>query len=272
MNLKMMWTNMTINKKIKTAGELDHAIKNNELILHYQLQFNDDKVSGMEALLRWKHPESKRIISAADFMPFIDDRKQIHQIDKWVINQVASDIAKMGRIMTKAPRVSINLSNQEVFSEDLSNLIEFAMKKHFLAGNTLNIETSEDLLTADIGESNKIIQNLKKLGVCTIIDHFGTGNMSLSNLQNLGVNAIKIDKSFIDNITTNHADLEMCRTIIQLAKSLKLQVIAEGVETEAQKRILNAEGCRIIQGYVYTQPAPIDKVIQLLTEHPEIQM
>ena len=263
-------TQRVLDKKIKTSGELANAIDKNELNLYYQLQFTHGKVTGMEALLRWQHPELKKILSASDFMPHIKDKEQIHLIDEWVVNKAAKDIALIHKELEQAPMVSINLSTQRLFSVGLTEIIENAIKRNFLARDTFAIETSENLLAADLKESSKIISKLNQFGVHTVIDHFGTGNMSLANLQSLGISAIKIDKSFIDNITTNHSDLQMCRAIIQLGQSLKLQVIAEGVETDSQKKILLNEGCKTMQGYNFIQPLPLDKVVYLLKHKPEL--
>ncbi len=263
-------TQKQVDKKIKTSGELENAIQNNEFELHYQLQFQDKKVTGMEALLRWHHPESRKVLSAGEFINDLKDIQQSQLVDEWVINQVAKDIALIKNNLTQSIPVSINLSTQEIFKSSLPNIVEAVIKKNFISGHAFNIEASENILAENFSETSKTIKRLNKLGVNTCIDHFGTGYLSLANLQALPIEAIKIDKSFIDNVATSHSDLQMCRSIIQLAKSMQLKVIAEGIETTIQKDILNREGCDIMQGYIFAQPMPLQKILNYLNDHPQL--
>lgn len=262
-------TQKKIEQKLKTSNELTHAIENNELELFYQFQYQEEKIIGMEALLRWQHPETRKIMSAMEFLDSVLETHHIQLIDEWVINKVAQDIHKMNQNLATTPKVSINLSTRELEANNLIEHIESALKKNFLSGHSLNIEINENSLTHDPEKSISAIKKLQKLGVTTCIDHFGTGNSNLSYLQALPIDAIKIDKSFIDNIATSRSDLQMCRTIIQLGKSLEFNVIAEGVESTTQKEILKGESCQNMQGYLFSQPIPLTKVIQYLQDKPD---
>ena len=263
-------TQKAVDQKIKTSGELDKAIENNQFDLYYQLQFSNDKVTGMEALLRWHHPDSRKVISAGDFLSKINNAEQARVIDQWVINRVAEDITQINQVLTKTIPVSINLSIHGMFESTLPETIEAALKRNFITGHAFNIEVSENILAENFVDSSQTVIKLSKLGVNTHLEHFGTGYLSLSNLQTIPIEAIKIDKSFVDNIATQHTDLQMCQTIIQLAKSMQLKVIAEGIETTIQKDILEKEGCDIMQGYAFAQPMTLNKILGYLKDNQEI--
>jgi len=263
-------TQKEVDKKIKTSGELQEAIKNDDLELHYQFQYKDSCIVGMEALLRWHHPETRKIMCASEFMHDLKDSYQTHLIDEWVINRVAKDVAILNKALPKHIPVSINLSTQEMFESSLPELVEDALKKNFITSHAFNIETSENILAENFKESSKTVKKLEKLGVKTCIDHFGTGYLSLANLQLLPIESIKIDKTFIDNVATNHADLQMCRTIIKMAKSMNLKVIAEGIETTVQRDILTKEGCDMMQGYIFALPMPLEKALTYLKDHLQL--
>lgn len=261
------YTKSLVDKKIKTTGELEAAIDNNELELYYQFQFENNRIYGIEALLRWHHPVTRKVISAKDFISDLDSQYHSHLIDEWVINQVTHDMQMLKQQTGQSFNVSINLSTHEMIESTLPNFIAEALEQHHLDPKQLSIEVSENILAESFTKASKTIKKLDQLGVNTVIDHFGTGKLSLSNLQRMPIKAIKIDQSFIEHIASRHSDLQMSRAIIQLAKALQMKIVAGCIETSVQKDILTQEGCDILQGYHFSKPVALNKLIEIIQHH-----
>lgn len=263
-------TQTAVDTRLKNSAELRKAIENNEFDVYYQFQFNTltDTIIGMEAFIRWHHPETHQILPANEFLKLAEDTNNIIAIDQWVINTVAQHIAKLNKQGITLPPISINLSTEELEENTLPRMVEDTIKRNFISAKSIRIEITETSLLHDLEKSSRTIQQLRNLGIKVCIDNFGTGYSSLSYLQALPIETIKMDKSFIQNIATSHSDLQMCRTFIQLAKSLQLDIIAEGVQSSVQKDILQKEGCYLSQGFLFFRPAPLAKIIKYLQENP----
>ncbi|MEA1989371.1 MAG: EAL domain-containing protein [Pseudomonadota bacterium] len=259
------------DRRKQMAREIKDAIKNKEFKLYYQLQIdsNSNKIYGMEALIRWPHPTRNAMISPAEFIEIAVEANHIQAIDKWVIEQATKDIAAMQKNTHRSIPVSINLSSKTLENPQLPQMINNAMEQNFLAPRDLRIEVTETSLLNNLEKAIESLESLRKKGIQTSIDDFGTGYSSLSYLQTLPIDTLKIDKSFIDKITTSNSDLQICRSIIQLAQSLNKNLIAEGVQSDIQRDILAEEGCFIIQGFLYAQPEPMSKIIQHLMQRPK---
>ena len=229
-------------------------------------QYKGNKIKGIEALLRWHHPVSRKIVPAQEFINELSTQYQTHIIDEWVINQVAKDMATINAQLSQAIPISINLSTQEMFESALPKCIEDVFNKNNVNPRQLSIEVSENILAENFNKTSSTIKRLDQLGVNTIIDHFGTGHLSLANLQRMPIKAIKIDSSFISNIATHYSDLQMTRAIIQLAKSMDINVIAGCIETSIQKDLLVQEGCDVLQGYHFSKPVPLRKTIEFIKQ------
>jgi len=256
------------DRRKQMAREIRTAIENNEFQLHYQLQIDskNQSIYGMEALIRWPHPTTHALVSPAEFIEVAIEANHIQSIDIWVIKQAVKDIAEFHKRSNKTIPVSINLSAKTLENPELPDLILSEIEKHYIAPADLRLEVTETTLLNNLDKAVESLNILRKKGIQTSIDDFGTGYSSLSYLQTLPVDTLKIDKSFIDKITTSDSDLQICRSIIQLAESLNKNIIAEGVESDIQQQILTSEGCHIIQGYLYAKPQPISGVIQQLAE------
>jgi len=263
-------TQTAVDTRLKHSAEIRKAIENNEFEIYYQFQINTltDKIIGMEAFIRWHHPEAHKILPANEFLKLAKDTNNIIAIDQWVINTVAQHIAKLNKDGITLPPISINLSTEELEENSLPRIIENTIKRNFISAESIKIEITESSLLHDLEKSSRALEQLRDLGIKVCIDNFGTGYSSLSYLQALPIEAIKMDKSFIKNIATSHSDLQICRTFIQLAKSLQLDIIAEGVQSNVQKDILQKEGCYLSQGHLFSHPEPLSKIIKYLKANP----
>jgi len=257
-------------EKLKNTKQLKQAITKQEFELYYQPQYDTEthKIIGMEALLRWHNPETLKILSANEFLKNAYDTNNMAEIDEWVIKTVGKDIAKLTQAGVNIPPISINLSSQKLQETSLPKTLEETIKRNFISASLIKVEITESSLLQDIEKSMRTLQQLRILGVKVCIDNFGTGYSSLSYIQSLPIESIKIDKSFIENIATSNSDMQICHTFIQLAKSLQLSVIAEGVQSELQAQILNKEGCHIHQGYLYSRPESLKKITAQLNHSP----
>ncbi|WP_321324824.1 EAL and GGDEF domain-containing protein [Thiomicrorhabdus sp.] len=257
-------------ERLKNSKQLKQAIAEQEFEVYYQLQYNTitNKIIGMEALLRWHHPESHKILSANEFLKNAYDTNHIVEIDEWVIKRVGKDIAKLTQTGINIPPISINLSSQKLEESSLPKMLEDTIKRNFISSSSIKVEITEGSLLHDLDKSMRTLQHLRQLGIKVCIDNFGIGYSSLSYIQSLPIESIKIDKSFIENIATSNSDMQICRTFIQLAKSLHLSIIAEGIQSEIQSEILKKEGCYIHQGYLYSRPESLDNIIDELSQNP----
>jgi diguanylate cyclase (GGDEF)-like protein/PAS domain S-box-containing protein len=249
------------NRQAKIT-EIFSAIENNLLEMYYQLQVDttNNNTIGLEALLRWHDPISKKVVCANEFIELIEDNEVMTAIDHWVVSRVVKDIAKLKQKQLEVPPVSINISSKKLGESSLPGMIEQTLKENPLPKNSLKIEITEDSILYNLPQSSSAIKQLTEMGIKVCLDDFGTGYSSLSYLQKMPIDCIKISHSFVKKIATSNSDLQVCRTIIQLAKSLETDVVAEGVQTEIQKDILQQEGCFIMQGYLYSQPQPLHKI------------
>jgi len=256
------------DQRKQMAKEIREAIENNEFKLHYQLQINaeTEEIYGMEALIRWPHPTRNAMISPEEFIQVAIESNHIQAIDEWVIKQSTRDIARLEQSIHKTIPVSINLSAKTLENPKLPDLVHQAMEEHYLSPASLRLEVTETSLLKNLDRAVESLELLRKKGIKTSIDDFGTGYSSLSYLQNLPIDTLKIDKSFIDRIATSDSDLQICRSIIQLAQSLDKNLIAEGVQSDVQKNLLKDEGCHIIQGFLYYEPQPIENIVQTIIE------
>ncbi len=243
--------------------ELSKAIERNELSLLLQPQYNKRHVMVCsEALLRWNN-EKLGFISPAEFIPVAEESGLIVNIGRWVFNQACKYIAQSHQA-GYATNIAVNVSAKEILQADFVNFVLGAITSHEVPASSITIEITESTLATDI---EQVIENMKLLsgwGIRFSIDDFGTGYSSLSYLQRLPLDELKIDKAFIDDIVSVDCHVPIVDTIITMAKSLKLHLVAEGVEHEYQREYLNRTGSLLIQGYLYSKPLPYDDWLALL--------
>ncbi len=253
-----------MHKKILFRHDLEtklhHAIENNEFRIKYQpkVDINTQKVVGAEALLRWNQKELGEV-SPAVFIPIAEESSLINQIGKWVIIQVCRDIARLNRDFNNDLCISINVSSSQILHQNLQQIIQENLQKNSIKSSSIELEFTENMLINQARKSVLVLESLKKMGVKLSIDDFGTGYSSLNYLKNLPIHALKIDKSFICDTPSHEGDCAIAKSIISLANNLRLDVIAEGVETLDQLKFLQENGCSIIQGFYFSKPLDIDE-------------
>jgi len=258
-----MQTKITAHAKLER--ELKQAIEQQQFQLYYQIQVDSSgQPIGAEALIRWLHPK-RGIISPLDFIPLAEQSGAILAIGLWVIDTACAQLKMWQKnVLSQHLTLSINVSAKQFHQPDFISQIMTAVQYYSLDPSLLKLELTESLLLNDIDETIAKMKALAEIGIQFSLDDFGTGYSSLQYLKKLPIYQLKIDKSFIDNIVTDSDDQVIVRTIIAMAHSLGLSVIAEGVATkEQQQRLLN-KGCTHYQGYLYSKPIPINEFDVLL--------
>jgi EAL domain-containing protein (putative c-di-GMP-specific phosphodiesterase class I) len=248
-------------RRVEIEKGLRRALQNNELEIYYQPQIDiiNNKIKGFEALLRWTSSELGGI-SPAEFIPVAEQSGLIIPMGDWLIKTVylQNNLWKSKGYLYDT--IAINLSaiqlQNDKFEETLKNIIaETKINPRFV-----ELEITESILMKDFDNSVKLLTEIRDLGINIALDDFGTGYSSLSYLKQLPINTLKIDKSFIDNIVTNERERAIVDGIIQLAQKIDLDVIAEGVETKEQIKLLQSMGCNQIQGYYFSKPLPANEI------------
>ncbi len=255
------------NKRLALETDLHHAAERGELELHYQPQFDfaSGRLVGAEALLRWSHPEQGPI-SPAKFIPLAEEIGLIDQLTAWVLNTACSQINIWQAAHLPVPRIAVNISGQQLKQHGLVDMVKAALEQFELEGQRLEIEVTEGMFFQQAELAAQILHELKDLGISISIDDFGTGYSSLAKLKVLPLDTLKIDQSFVREIPHEPSDMAISQAIIVLGHSLGLTVIAEGVETEAQKEFLRRAGCDQAQGYLYARPLPANEFALLMKE------
>ncbi len=250
------------------SNRLRHALDNNEFILYYQPQFANKTgaLRGVEALIRWIDPE-KGLIPPNDFLPFAEENGFIHSINEWVIQEACVQAQKwVASGLFDNCRMGINISGNNVnFKQLVANIIA-VLAKTGLDPHYLEVELTERVLMEDTDEARRMLLQLKDMGVSIAIDDFGTGYSALSHLQLFPLTTLKIDRSFVMNMDKTDNGLSLLHSIIGIAKSFDLKVVAEGVETEDQLSALSRMDCDELQGYLLSRPITGEKLEQRLVQ------
>ena len=256
-----------VSGQFQFEQEIKDAVENNQLYLDYQPQVNSSngQIFGLEALIRWRHPE-KGLVSPAEFIPVAEESNLINRIGEFVIESVLRRVAQWQKMGIDVVPVAVNISGRHMISEGFTQFIEQRLQHHDVQGRWLKIEITEGVFIHDVHECVEIMSALKALGVEISVDDFGTGYSSLHYLKMLPLDILKIDQSFVLESGDGAEGDKICEAIIQLAQNLDLQVIAEGVETEEQAKVLNALGCNLHQGFYYYRPEAEETVGERLRQ------
>ncbi len=248
-------------ERITLESHLRHALNRREFTLHYQPQFDvlRRRVVGVEALLRWNHPD-RGPVSPAQFVPVLEETGLIVPVGEWVLAEACARLARWRAAGVPSLRMSVNLSSRQFAHSNLASVVAEALSRVGVPPGALEVEITESLLMRPTEVTQRTITALSDLGVRFGLDDFGTGYSSLSYLQRYPFDTLKLDRSFVRDLPGDAQDAALTRAILAMGQSLKLDVIAEGVETEAQRDFLLAHGCVTMQGFLFARPMPAEDV------------
>jgi diguanylate cyclase (GGDEF)-like protein len=251
-------------RQLAILGDLRRAADENELKLFLQpkISLQDSKVCGAEALLRWVHPELGNI-PPTEFIPLAENAGNISMITEWVMSRVITLCAEWQRKGIDLP-IAVNLSSRDLVNNRLISFIQTELERHKVSPTSIILEITEESFVHDIERTTATLEHLRVMGFSVSMDDFGTGYSSLGHLRELPVDELKIDRSFITNLPDQPQNTAIVRSIIELAHNLKLEVVAEGVESSAALRWLREEGCERAQGYYFSKPFPAGNFVNWL--------
>ncbi|MDA3909312.1 MAG: EAL domain-containing protein [Sulfurimonas sp.] len=256
-----------MHEQVMMRTSLHKALENDEFILNYQPQIDSmsGKIIGMEALIRWNHTELG-MVSPAKFIPLAEETGFIVELDRWVMQEAMSKFSSWHQDGLEPGMLALNLAMKQIQKSDFLEFLQKTMKDSNCLSEWIELEVTEGEIMKNPDESIATLKEISKLGITLAIDDFGTGYSSLSYLKKLPVNKLKIDQSFIRDTPDDEDDVAITKAVIALAKSLKMSVIAEGVETKEQKDFLIMNECLHIQGYYYSPPVDADKMRNMLVK------
>ena len=250
------------------SHDISGACERGELQLHYQPQVSiaEQKIIGAEALLRWNHP-TLGMIQPDLFVPLLEERGMMVEVGRWVIETACREAMRWRGEGLPAVRMAVNLSAQQFYHDDLVDTVARALEESGLDAKWLELELTESLALEDGEVMIRIMSDLKALGISLSLDDFGTGWSSLAYLRRFPLDQLKIDRTFIRDLSYHERSAAIVHSIIELARQLGLDCIAEGVETEAQRAFLLEENCLSMQGFLFSQPLAAEQMRALLQEH-----
>lgn len=258
-------------ERLSLETSLRYALERDQFKLFYQPQVNvlTGKVIGVEALLRWDHPDLG-LVAPGDFISILEETGLIVPVGEWILYTACNQAKAWQEKYDAALRLSVNLSARQFNDADLFSIVDYCLQRSGLPASTLELEITESIIMQDKKWIRNIFRKLTDLGVRFAIDDFGTGYSSLSYLKRFPIDTIKIDRSFIRDITSDADDAAIVSAIIAIAKSLKLEVIAEGVETIAQLDFNKARDCSVMQGFLFSEPLLADRVDAFLSDPAQL--
>ena len=265
--------NHKFSTRLSLERELRAALSTGQLRVYYQPQVDltDGRIVGVEALVRWQHPRHG-LIEPAEFLPVAEETGLITQVDEWVQVHSFAEVADWRRAGLGDVRLSVNMSSQQLEQDAFLERFLGNLDASGLAADRVKIEITENAIMRDMEVIVPKLRVLRKGGVRIAIDDFGTGYSSLSYLQRFPVNTLKIDRSFVGDIRADVGDASIINAIVAMARGLKLDLIAEGVETRTQLKYLRSQGCREVQGFIFSRPIPAAELKSLLLRNPFVRL
>jgi diguanylate cyclase (GGDEF)-like protein len=257
--------NARVAGQLKLENELRRAVQEEQFVLYYQprLELSSRKICGLEALIRWIHPE-RGLVTPGEFIPVLENTGMILEVGRWALRRAALDHSSWHKAGLEPPRIAVNVSAIQLRRKEFVEEVRAALAEAGDSREWLDIEITESMLMEDIEGSIDRLKEVQAMGVHVAMDDFGTGYSSLSNLTRLPINSVKVDRSFISQMTTRPEQLAIVTTVISLAGALNLPVVAEGVETEEQAKLLRLLRCDEVQGYLFGKPMSYGAIEDLL--------
>jgi len=255
-------------ERVLMETNLRRAIEQQEFIIYYQPQYDasTQEINGMEALLRWQHPEMG-MVSPGKFIPVAENTGLIIELDRWVMQTATKQFCQWYQSGLQPGKLSLNMATKQLEQKDLLDYIKTTLGQSRCKPDWISFEITESQIMKDPEKAVSLLQEISELGIEIAVDDFGTGYSSLTYLKRLPVDKLKIDRAFINELPHDDEDIAIVRAIIALSKSLNLSVIAEGVENQQQVDFLISENCEEIQGFFFAKPMPADKIEALLTNN-----
>ena len=259
--------NASSANRVRLEAQMRRAISEQGFVLHYQpkLDLASQRITGMEALIRWPM-EDGRMVSPADFIPLAEDTGLINPIGDWILERAFADTLEIERRTGHRLTVAVNLSARQFQNPKLIDTVADALARSGLPPRQVELEITEGMLMHNVNEAYKAMRKLRSLGVALAIDDFGTGYSSLAYLRNFPVNTLKIDRTFVNDLRASTSDACIISAVIGLGLGLGLEIVAEGVETEQQLALLRKSGCHQAQGFHIARPEPLEAIIARLSE------
>jgi predicted signal transduction protein with EAL and GGDEF domain len=254
-------------ERLSLETSMRKALERGEFVLNYQpqLDIRTGKITGVEALVRWQHPH-RGLIPPGEFITLAEETGLIVPLGEWVLSEACKQAVKFN-IAGRAPvRVAVNLSARQIYRKDFVKTVDRALRESGLNPRLLELELTESVLMNDEQSSIKPLLDLRAMHVDLSVDDFGTGYSSFIYLKRYPITSLKIDQSFISNISSEGDDATIVRSMIDMAHNLRLRVVAEGVENPAQYSFLSRHGCDEVQGYYFSAPIPAEALSALLSE------
>ncbi|PHV12780.1 sensor domain-containing protein [Chitinimonas sp. BJB300] len=247
--------NQNASARLKMEAGLRVALARNELLLHYQPQVYIDggRLHGLEALVRWHHPQWG-MVSPAEFIPVAEECGMIDEIGTWVLDEACHQMAEWQKQGIAIPRIAVNLSVRQFRHDNVYQRVVETLDRHSLKPNHLTLEITESLMMQRDDDTLNVLRALDSMGITLAVDDFGTGYSSLGYLKRFPVSELKLDQSFVRDLSEDQDDRALASAVIRIGQSLRLKVVAEGVETAEQLAFLQGEGCDIAQGYHFAKP------------------
>ena len=251
------------DRRINIEGSLRAALENDELELYYQpkVDFGGERLAGVEALLRWRHPLHGHI-GPSEFIPVAEDSGLIVPLGAWVLRNACYQAAAWDAEGRAPIDISVNISAVQLKDPKFVDVVADALASSGFPPQRLELELTESMLMEDVQASLGVLKRLRALGVQLSIDDFGTGYSSMSYLKRFPITSLKIDRSFVTDLPGDRENVAITEAIIALARALRLKTVAEGVETEAQARLLAESGCDLLQGYLFSRPIPAPAFVE----------
>jgi diguanylate cyclase (GGDEF)-like protein len=259
--------NLSAVERLTLEAKLHRALERSEFSLYYQpkVEVATGAIVGVEALIRWRHPELG-LVSPAEFIPLAEETGLIIPIGEWVLATACSEIRGWLQDGLPAVPIAVNFSAKQFLQQDICATVTRVLRDYDVPAHFLEIEITESTAMHQAQATSATLRNLKALGVAVAIDDFGTGYSSLSYLKRFPIDSLKIDRSFVTGLPGDPDDAPIAQAIITMAHALRLKVVAEGVETEAQREFLAANGCDQMQGYYFSRPVPADECTRFIRE------
>ncbi|MEW8648143.1 MAG: EAL domain-containing protein [Candidatus Thiodiazotropha endolucinida] len=259
-----------VTQELQIGHDLHNALKDNQFTVHYQPQYElqNDSIVGFEALVRWEHPK-QGLLAPVSFMRVAEDTGLIEEIDLYVLNSVCRQQQEWKQQGLPAGKIAVNFSAALFSRKDIAKIIASHLAEYCISNQELEIEITESAMLKDMDHTQQLFEKLTNIGISIAIDDFGTGYSSMSYLQNFSATVLKIDRSFVHDIDKSRSTQAIMLSMLELARNLNMEVVAEGVETPQEKAFIKSTGCRFGQGYLLGKPMTAQQAYALLLSEQE---